>query len=332
MRLQNMIPRVLFLLILAGVRVTAFDASHGCGVGHRSIAAALDQIEVEQSASSQRYQWHRSPSDLHDVESDSGRAMSAEPFIPLSTLDAMNLSRPIRMRVLWDVVDTGDAAVGGSQEGLSYQCNFVGEAILVRGTNGLFVMSPEGFCAAQHIVTGTVGSARGALIRARTADAVAFYAAAIRVRPVLDDAILLSAPVLSAVFKLNVSAVADADVVVVMTARPSPNAPLAGYAACLQRYQLGRCTVAWVNWCVTWYRRDVESSGNLPACLLTSAQGPRGLLCRYKPRVYHRWPPHGSARVHSRTWRRRARHLPLRSPLHRRRRRTAATRVRVARR
>ena len=323
---------VFFVLLLGvlGALVSAISASQGCGVGHHSITAALAQLGLDKSASSQHY--HRLPADLQHADGYSGRAMSAEPFIPLSTLDAMNLSRPIRMRVLWNVVDAGDPTVGGSQEGLSYQCSYVGQTILVLNDNGLFVMSPEGFCAAQHIVTGTVGSARGALLRARTADAVAFYAAAIRVRPVLDDTILLTAPVMSAVFKLNVSAVADADVVVVMTARPSPNVAFAGYTVCLQRDQLGRCTVAWVNWCVTWHRRDVKSSGNLSASLLTSAQGPRDLRCRCECRIRGIWPPHGSARVHSRSGRRRARHLPLRSPLHRRQRCPAATRVRVARR
>ena len=41
---------------------------------------------------------------------------------------------------------------------------------------------------------------------------------------------------------------ANTDLVVIMTARPSPNSPIAGYASCLQADQWGRCTVGHFNW------------------------------------------------------------------------------------
>lgn len=44
------------------------------------------------------------------------------------------------------------------------------------------------------------------------------------------------------------SSVSDTDLVIIMTARPSPGQPIAAYASCLQTDQHGRCTVGQFNW------------------------------------------------------------------------------------
>lgn len=102
-------------------------------------------------------------------------------------------------------------------------------------------------CTADHVVTGETGALRGDILRRRTVAAFAYWGAVLRIRPVLDAAIPIAAAI-RLQYGLNVSAVPSADLVMVMTARPSPFVPYAGYATCLQLDQLNRCTVGQFNW------------------------------------------------------------------------------------
>ena len=63
----------------------------------------------------------------------------------------------------------------------------------------------------------------------------------------MRDSIVLDSVVLTN-FGLPPITVPSADLVMIVTARPSPNIPIAGFAVCLQRDQWNRCTVGWFNW------------------------------------------------------------------------------------
>ena len=163
-------------------------------------------------------------------------AQSYGSFIPLSTMNAMGSARPMRIAIVWDVVDSGDTI-----SSVTRQCTSVGQGITVQSASGSDV-AQSNFCTATHLVTGSGGSARGAVMRARTEAARQYWQRALVVRPVLDSNLTIHPSVVSA-FGLTTTRVANADLVIVMTARPSPFRPVAGYASCRQRDQYGRCTV-----------------------------------------------------------------------------------------
>lgn len=74
-----------------------------------------------------------------------------------------------------------------------------------------------------------------------------FWQHALKVRPVKDAYISIDSAVVDA-FNITTSQVPNVDLVIIMTARPSPNRPVAGYAGCRQRDQYNRCTVGAFNW------------------------------------------------------------------------------------
>jgi MFS family permease len=120
-----------------------------------------------------------------------------------------------------------------------------GETIEVRGSGGTWV-SWSG-CKAEHIVTGALGMERSMVMRTRTQAAMDYWAQALKVKPVQDDIVIDN--FISNIFGLPANtAVPDADLVMIMTARPSPFSPIAGFAGCYQRDQRGRCTVGQFNW------------------------------------------------------------------------------------
>ena len=82
--------------------------------------------------------------------------------MPLSVLDSLGYSANIRIKSVWDVVDGGDTISGNT-----YQCSQVGQSIMVQQTTGGYALA-NNFCEARHIVTGSVGKARGDIMRSRT--------------------------------------------------------------------------------------------------------------------------------------------------------------------
>jgi hypothetical protein len=90
-------------------------------------------------------------------------------------------------------------------------------------------------------------NARRRVLENRTNDAIARWGRTLSVRPVLDN-ITVSAGTARAFGLTGAFPVPNADLVLIMTARPSPNKPIAGYAVCKQKDQLGRCTVGHFNW------------------------------------------------------------------------------------
>lgn len=59
------------------------------------------------------------------------------------------------------------------------------------------------------------------------------------VRPVQNPSIVISNSLVQT-YNLTTTNVSDVDLVIIMTARPSPNRPVAGYASCGQRDQYNR--------------------------------------------------------------------------------------------
>ena len=91
-------------------------------------------------------------------------------------------------------------------------------------------------------------TARLQAMQSRTQQAADYFKSALRLRPVGPGGITID-PSILANFNLDASrTVHNADLVLIMTARPSPNSPVAGFASCLQMDQFHRCTVAWFNW------------------------------------------------------------------------------------
>lgn len=159
----------------------------------------------------------------------------------LEAAEALNKLANIRITVVWTVVDAGDN-VGGVKR----QCETLGETISVDDASGTSTVPMV--CEAKHIVTGVAGATRGNLMRARTEAARAFWQSALRIRPIRDNSITVGSDVTSRFGLPNNVQYPATDLVVIMTARPSPNRPVAGYASCRQRDQYNRCTVGAFNW------------------------------------------------------------------------------------
>ena len=99
----------------------------------------------------------------HPRTSQLGDVTYNSTFVPLRVLDALGFSSNIRIKPIWDVVDSGDVFNGNA-----YQCSVVGQQIMVLQAFGGYALSPPNFCTAEHIVTGPTGSVRGAIMKGRT--------------------------------------------------------------------------------------------------------------------------------------------------------------------
>lgn len=176
-------------------------------------------------------------------------------FLPLEDADAAGLAQPIRIKVLWDVIEGTDFT--GSRLGSNaLQCTRIGGPISVPCE---FSTSPDCMqiwdgCSVDDIVgpEGVVSDPNGfhklEVMKTRLDFAVEYFRKAFKVKPV-QVPIDLSPGVIDR-FNLEdaTTRVENADLVVIMTARPSPWAALNGYATCQQRDQHGRCIVGSYNW------------------------------------------------------------------------------------
>ena len=172
--------------------------------------------------------------------------------MPIATARALNRTAPPRIRAVWALPDAGDSLAG-----VGYQCTSVGAPISALTAGGYyapwdaasFPSSPSPCPDAAHVVGGATagGVAKLAILKGRTDAAVAFWARALQIKPVADASLVVASGV-AAAFGLAQLAYPATDLVVIMTARPSPASPILGYASCLQYDQRGRCTVAHFNW------------------------------------------------------------------------------------
>ena len=167
---------------------------------------------------------------------------SGNKFLSLAIADAAGLSANLRVKFLWTPLDGSDYT-GINSGANAQQCTSVGATIAVGCVLG---GSPtcSMVCTASDVVVP--GNDRYNLIKSRVSWAGDYYSQAVRLKPVLDS-VVIDASIIQA-YTLPVSSVANVDLVIIVTARPSPNAPVAAYASCLQRDQYGRCTVGQFNW------------------------------------------------------------------------------------
>lgn len=208
----------------------------GCGVGdpafHSYVHASATIVQQSYTEESARARRLGTTPEAYD---SLAFAMS------IDAAEAAGYLSNIRITIDWSVVDSFDT-VGGVKR----QCSVLGETIQVDDASGASTVPMV--CEAKHIVTGVTGASRGTLMRARTEAARVFWQSALRIRPIRDGSIILGFDVTSRFGMANGASYPNTDLVVIMTARPSPNRPVAGYASCRQRDQYNRCTVGAFNW------------------------------------------------------------------------------------
>lgn len=147
-----------------------------------------------------------------------------------------------RSQALWEVVEGGDYT--GSKSGSNArQCPSVGATIQVQPFGGGGLQSWSG-CSEKHVVPKD--GDRYNVMKARTNFATNYWKNMLTIKPVRGPIVIDSA--VRSQYNLQTVNVTDADLVLIMLARPSPFAPVAGYAGCVQSDQYGRCVVGIFNW------------------------------------------------------------------------------------
>ncbi len=91
------------------------------------------------------------------------------------------------------------------------------------------------------------GFARYSTMKRRTEWARNYWQDALKVQRAVSP-IALSSFVQNTFPQISTLSYPDTDLVVVMTARPSPNLPIAGFALCMQYNAFDRCEVGHFNW------------------------------------------------------------------------------------
>jgi hypothetical protein len=173
-------------------------------------------------------------------------------FVPIRDAESAGWTRPIRVTVDWSVIDGGDRTGSLAPRRM---CTFVGETIEAKDSSGswrVWTTTNPSFaatdpCNAKTVLAGSVGQARYDAIKSRTNSAMDFWRSAVKVKPV-SDSIVLDNSVATEFNLAQGTSYAATDLVIIMTARPSPSSPIAGFAVCYQRDQRGRCTVGQFNW------------------------------------------------------------------------------------
>ena len=272
----------LLLLLLAAPAPLArgFSPSAQCGNDHPSLAAEMatpplvvpqayhesDARALQQQPGTQAYGGAPFP-----AVTQCGAQTYSTTWVPLTPANA----RPIRITVVWDLIANGDTGVcdDGAPGPCTYQCTSAGQTgVRVKGTDGVSY-SASGFTCSASDAVGSLKpdvpanyfspamNVNSKIMYDRTTAAVNFWASTLQVVPVLDSIVIptsgLSNSALGVTKHVCPSASTTScaalthshtDLVVIMTARPSPNSPIAGYALCLQSDQWGRCTVGQFNW------------------------------------------------------------------------------------
>ena len=230
----------LVCLVGAPVAHAHFANGYECGVNHPHVQEHIDAMPNEVVAQ----QYHvKEPLGRDLAQTYSTAAGGA--FLPIAQAHTAGLTAPLRVKVLWDVVEGTDYS--GSNAGTNArQCTAVGQTIRVRCQSGSSTCTEPWVngCTADDVVA--VGHPKLALMKKRVTWVTDFLANALTVKPVQDN-IEISSSVVNE-YQLSSSTVTNADLVVIMTARPIPHQKLAGFAFCVQRDQHQRCTVGVFNW------------------------------------------------------------------------------------
>ena len=161
----------------------------------------------------------------------------------------MGLMKPLRVVPVWDVIDAGDVATTRPSPGdpigtvATRQCSAAGAQVTVQASSN--TAETGATCTAAMVVTRNDATYNDIVLR--TSQAISYWSSTLLVRPVLDTNITIASDIVTG-YALTSSTVPAADLALIMTARPSPNVPIAGYATCLQFDQWNRCTVGLFNW------------------------------------------------------------------------------------
>ncbi len=233
--------------LAAAALLTAGVAAHRCGLMDAEIAAeAAKPVPVVP----QEYTARRPDDELRRLQV-SQQSYDAQTF----TQNLTDVAQPIRIVALWGVLNAGDRDTNGVQR--QCVCTTADPADRCGGRSTSAVVAPSSgsvevpaVCKPNMVVSmqaGAGANARRRVLEMRTNDAIARWNRTLSVRPVLDP-ITVSAGTARAFGLTGPLPMPNADLVLIMTARPSPNKPIAGYAVCKQKDQLGRCTVGHFNW------------------------------------------------------------------------------------
>jgi hypothetical protein len=163
-------------------------------------------------------------------------------FLPLSDASSAGLAAPMRIVPVWTAIESAEFS-GVNSGAAARQCIAADRTISVECVIGgsPSCTSP---CKDEDVVAP--GNERMQVIQERITWAVEYFRSALSVKPVLDPIVVDS--YITSTFNLGALTVPNADLVVLVTARPAPFAQVAAYATCLQRDQYGRCTVGRFNW------------------------------------------------------------------------------------
>lgn len=170
------------LLLMVVSCAHAFHPGHECGVGH---PAVHQHIEAHPKAVSHQ-QYHTStPPQGRDLAEQAYSKTAGNAFLPLAQAHSQGLTRPIRVKALWDVVEGGDYT--GSRAGTqARQCIAIGANIQVTCASGsLSCWELWGPCTAADVVAP--GHAKLTLMKKRVTWVNEYLAKALQVKPILDN-------------------------------------------------------------------------------------------------------------------------------------------------
>lgn len=200
---------------------------------HRQLALIS---ETDGTADAPKRRQNVEISESYDLDPGSGN------FLPLSAAETLGLSDKLRIRVLYDVVGGLDST--GKYSGTNArQCTRVGEQIqTLCSTSGggyscthtctnddLLYLAPEADSVAPGLTNAEQqGAIKGKIMRQRTQFAAQYWSNNLRVKPVRGSGISLHSSVLSAFNLPGSMSVSDADLVVIITARPMPDGSVSG--------------------------------------------------------------------------------------------------------
>lgn len=220
-----------------------------CGVGHPD----FDYLKEAEGSHATVHQDYRSepPAGIARMLPAQKYDSSLSTYLSAKSANSTGKSRPIRITAVWDAVEKGDNtfSTGCTPTAFPLQCSVGQATVSTKAMNG---GSYQGYnClttkAAWETTRMVVTPDRLAVMKKRTADAIEFWAKTLRVTPVengitiTQNSCILPGDVIG-------KTVEGADLVMVMTARPSPFSAVMGYAQCVQWDQWQRCTVGLFNW------------------------------------------------------------------------------------
>lgn len=185
-----------------------------------------------------------------DAGDDGGSGGNSNDFVSAAAADEMGLAEGLRVRVLYDLVDGGDDRAR-EEDGLRLQCYRTGEMAYDQ------IDQTAVPCTEENII-----NTESRQLMAQHADwAAARLAATLRVNPV-EDAIEFADAVADEYAFPRGTSVSDADLVILMLARPASGA--AGYASCVQIDEYGSCTVGIFNFVPSFLNSFVRDENSEP--------------------------------------------------------------------